>query len=569
MAYIRKNKRNRKNKTFRLRVQISENSKKKISKNRNRNQIQKNRQNISLLSYQEKFHEDFNVLLGRYQYKKQFTAELKNQAAELLQNYQKKIKDYSRQRLDLQNQTIITIDGTQSKDFDDAVSVQELKNSYQIGVHIADVSYFIPAESDLDLAARQRATSVYLLDKVLPMFPEVISNQLCSLVEGKPRLTFSCLLEIDHLGKVKNFKFVKSIIKSKRRCTYGEIQAVLDKKKSLGKEIDQQIQIMKKIKDILHQKRLREGSIEFETQEQEITLEQEKIVKIYRKQRLFSEMIIEELMLITNQCAAQLMNKSQLGIYRVHEAPEPRKLSFFEKTVSSNGVTNFDSLSNVFTFSKKQNKPYLFSTNPLKDQKPNKYQVFLTTLKEKKIKKLFSFLLLTSMKKAEYSNHCTGHYGLAFKKYSHFTSPIRRYPDLLAHRIISDIIDNKPPRINKKEIDKIAKWSSLQERKAVSSEREYKKVKIIRYLQKHLPYRFKGLIVKVLSRGMYVEEEKTGIEGFLSSYLLLQSGFFYDRRQEIFIDNHSFRHYQLGEEINVEIYKLSLENLYIDLSLVE
>ena len=525
------------------------------------------RNNIISVPYTQNSNEDFDVLLDRYQYDKDFSKKLNNEAKALFEDYQKTIENHSKQRLDLQNETIITIDGEQAKDFDDAVSVQKSKTGYEVGVHIADVSHFISMEDELDIEARKRATSVYLLNKVIPMFPEVISNQLCSLVEKEPRLTFSCLMKIDFKGKIENFKFVKSIIKSKKRCTYEEVQEVLDGKKKIEAKIDKQIKLMEEIKNILYQKRMNEGSIEFETQEQEIDYKHNQITGIRRKKRLVSEMIIEELMLITNQCAAQLMNQHSVGIYRTHDAPEQRKLTLFEKKISAYNV-NWFSDQKMIQKSSKKNKKISFSTNPLKDKKPNKYQVFLASLEDEKSKKLFSFLLLTSMKKAEYQGHCGGHYGLAFKKYSHFTSPIRRYPDLVAHHIIGDIIKNQSIKITKGEVVRIAKWSSLQERKAVISEREYKKLKMIRYLKDRLPYEFKGVIVKILSRGMYIEEEKTGIEGFLNSRFLLRNNFSYDYSQEIFVNNLSSKYYQLGQEVKVEVCKLSTEKLYVDLDII-
>lgn len=499
---------------------------------------------VSAFTYNDNVREDFEVLLKRNQYESKFLEPLVSQGAALLKSYPQHLKNISQQRLNLQNQTIITIDGEDAKDYDDAVSIEPLKKCYQIGVHIADVSHFIELGGELDLEARKRATSVYLLNRVLPMFPEAISNQLCSLVAGEARLTFSCLIKIDLKGEIKNFKFVKSIIKSNRRCTYTEVEEVLKGRKSLGSRIDRQIQLMNEVRKILHQKRIIEGSIEFETTEQQITLDNEnseQINHLQRKKRLTSEMIIEELMLIANRCAAHLMTRHGTGIYRVHDAPDKKKIFLFEKTVANHSNVIAAKI-NPFYISRKKNSPIqssqtpqtsAVSANPLKDQKPNKYHVFLSSIQNKKYKKLFSFLLLTSMKTAEYQADCKGHYGLAFKEYTHFTSPIRRYPDTIAHHIITHIISNKhtnkiPPALNKKQIMKIAEWSSLQERKATASEREYKKVKVIRYLQKNLPYAFTGLIVKIMRRGMYVEEEQTGIEGFLSSRVLSESGFFYD-----------------------------------------
>ena len=501
-------------------------------------------------TYSDNEREDFDILSKRYRYEMVFSKDLLLLADKLLKKYclQNIDTDFSK-RIDLRNEIIFTIDGDDAKDFDDAVSVKKKKGGYEIGVHIADVSHFIAPKNPLEIEASKRATSLYLLDRVIPMFPESISNQLCSLVENEPRLTFSCFITIDFSGKICNYFFKKTIIQNKRRSTYREVEEVLKGKKSLGIQIDNSISLLNEIKNILHQKRLSEGSINFELKEQEFSIHQEKLTGLQLRKRLTSEMIIEELMLLANQCSAELMVKNRLGIYRVHEIPSKRDLALFENLVYRNG------------FHFPPNKSVI---NPLKKKGMNKYQSFLNSLKDVQFKKLFSFLLLTSMKKAEYSENCLGHYGLAFQKYCHFTSPIRRYPDLIAHYIIGNIIGESSIPINKREIKYIAKQSSIQERKSVDSEREYKKVKIIRYLKEKKNYRFIGIVVKTIRRGIFVQEEKTGIEGFINTYTLMMEDFRFDQINQIFTNDHSSKRYRLGDKIEVSICNLSLEKMYID-----
>lgn len=497
---------------------------------------------------------DFGVLCMRYGYEKAFPqkAEAEAHGFQIDRSWEQ-----GEGRLDLCHDFVITIDGETAKDFDDAISINKNGDTWTLGVHIADVSHFVTKGSDLDKVASRRGTSVYLIDQVVPMLPEGLSNDLCSLVEGQRRLTFSCLMTFDKDGRRTAFQFKKSVIKSRRRCTYNEVQAVADSKLDLGPEFTEKVALMNGLKDLLRKNRLAEGAVDLESTE--LFFEPETgggIASVSPRPHLDSERLIEEFMLQANICAALLMAKSGDGIFRIHEAPDPEKLARFGLVAKARGLDTTGAL----------------VPQPLGKKSPNPLNRILEKVADPDERKLFSFLLLTSFMQARYSETNIGHWGLGFTHYSHFTSPIRRYPDLLAHRMLTAIVHRSKPAHRLDELSSMAASSSDLERKAVTAEREYHKLKTIRYLEDRPGERFEVMVIGLVQRGLFVRDRVTGIEGFVDeSWLRRMSDeeLFFDERDASFKTPTGQVVHAPGFRMTVELVGVNPERLFIDFRPVE
>jgi ribonuclease R len=493
--------------------------------------------------------EDFDTLVERFDYGRRFPAKVDLAAKSFLQA---DVTSEIVSRLDLRHEFIITIDGETAKDFDDAISLELVDGVFHLGVHIADVSHFVKQDSVLDQEARSRGTSVYLIDQVIPMLPEALSNNLCSLVQDEDRLTFSCLMTYDLLGNRLSYRFAKSVIKSKRRSTYTEIQKILDGEMDLGPIFAEKVGLYDRLKNILLKKRMAEGSVNIESDELFFEMKSGgKVKNIKPKERKESEKIIEEFMLAANRSAAEILSKAGLGIYRIHEAPDSAKLDRFLFLAARKGLRlDADTLLNGFA-----------------GKKANELNAIIEGLDDPHEKKLYSFLLLTSFMQARYSAENIGHYGLAFSHYSHFTSPIRRYPDLLAHRLIERIIKKSPMRYDVDSVAEIATQSSNLERKAVTSEREYHKVKVIRYLEEKIGDEFDVFVIGMINRGLFVRDLTSGVEGFVDAYHLerfCHEQVTYDENNLVFSTSRGKVLFSLGQKMRVKLLSVNAEKLYID-----
>ena len=499
--------------------------------------------------YEKDEKKDFQTLLSRFAYSKDMTFKVKKEAETLFENAKNDlIKNNFTHRKDFTKDFVITIDGEDAKDFDDAVFIKKTKHGFDLHVHISDVSFYVKQESLIDKEAKKRATSVYLITQVLPMLPFILSNHLCSLVEGEKRLAFSCLMKIDWKGKIKHYEFVSSVIENKRRCTYQEVDQVLKKKLNLGESLNKQIHLMQELQDILTQKRMEEGSVFFQTKEMGFLMQQEKIKSIFLKQALSSERMIEEFMLLANQCAANFIEKNKEGLYRVHEEPDQEKIAAFKNLV----------LLKKYSFPKKG------VLNPLIKKGKNKYQMFLESVQNDFHKNLFSYLLLTSMKQARYETKNKGHYGLGFKAYCHFTSPIRRYPDLVVHRLIKASLNQKKKPYSSLELEKIARFSSFQERKAEQAEREYKKLKVLRYLENCEERTiFKCVVVRIFEQGLIVEDLQTGIQGMIS-HSFFNREIFFDPSLLVLKNRKGKIIFEIGNEVKVILKSLNFKRMFVD-----
>lgn len=456
-------------------------------------------------------------------------------------------KEIERRR-DLRQEMIMTIDGADAKDLDDAVSVFRLENgNFKLSVHIADVTHFVKEGSPIDKEAFKRATSVYLLDLVIPMLPKKLSNNLCSLNPFEPKLTLSCDMIIDPQGKVVEYDIYESIIESKLRATYADVTRVLngemDETLEKYKEFIPMIKDMEELQHILEKKRERRGAIEFDFPESKITLDKlGKPVDVSLYPREISNKMIEEFMLACNETVAEHMFWAHVPfIYRIHEEPDEEKLKAFTE----------------FSF----NLGY-----PVKlyaGVQPKMLQEILEKVKGQPAEPVLSKLLLRSMMQARYAPENIGHFGLAATYYSHFTSPIRRYPDLQIHRIIKEFLNGELDEKRAKKLIPIvaeaSKQASEMERVAVEAERELDALKKAEFMKNHVGETFEGIISSVTNFGLFVELPNT-IEGLIHITSLYDDYYVYDDRYMTLIGERSGKKFSLGEKIEVLVSNVNLDS---------
>ena len=453
-------------------------------------------------------------------------------------------------RRDLRDVTMVTIDGEDAKDLDDAVSVEVLENgNYKLGVHIADVSHYVKEGNPLDKEAFKRGTSVYLIDRVIPMLPKKLSNGVCSLNPKVDRLALSCFMEIDkNNGKVVDHEVFESVIKTNERMTYTDVtkilrdndQETIEKYKYLYEDFKH----MGELFEILNKRRMSRGAIDFDFAECKIILDENgKPIDVALRERAIANTIIEEFMLVCNETIAEhffWMNSP--FVYRIHEEPDMEKLIHFSEFAYNLGY------------------PVRFNEDEVR---PKDLQKILEQVRGKKEETVVSTLLLRSMMKAKYSQTCVGHFGLASKYYCHFTSPIRRYPDLVIHRIIKEILSDgglNPKREKKLRtfVVDASKQSSDTERMAVEAEREVDDLKKAEYMLDRVGEDFEGIISSVTSFGMFVELPNT-IEGLVHISDLNDDYYNYDERHLCLIGERTKKIYRLGDEIKVKCSKVDID----------
>jgi ribonuclease R len=479
--------------------------------------------------------------------------------------------DLLRNRLDLREQLIFTIDPEDAKDFDDAVSLRHLENgNYELGVHIADVSHYVKEGSTIDKEALARGTSVYLVDRVVPMLPEKLSNDLCSLKPHTDRLTYSCIMELTPKGEVVNYRIAETIIHSKRRFNYEEVQKILDGEKSsadtastdeekkLNAELDMALREMNELANILTRRRLRNGSLDFDTPEVKVVLDAAGFpVEIRRKLRQDSNRLIEEFMLLANQTIAKhvdlkLAQKRSKPpfIYRIHEPPDPLKIEEFALFVKAFGY-NFDHQQTI--------------TSKLLSK-------FLSEIQGEPEADIIETVMLRSLMKAKYATENLGHFGLAFKHYSHFTSPIRRYPDLIAHRTLKAYASGYHPDMHdafSRKLSYAAQQSSERELVALEAERASVKMKQTQFMTRHLGDEFDGIISGVVSFGIFVEIPQFLVEGLVHISDLADDYYLFEEKAYRLKGQNSGRVYRLGDEVRVRVVRADPGERLLDFVLVE
>jgi ribonuclease R len=461
-------------------------------------------------------------------------------------------------RRDLRNEVIVTIDGADAKDLDDAVTVQKLENgNYKLGVHIADVTYYVTEESPIDVEAADRATSVYLVDRVIPMIPHRLSNGICSLNPKVDRLTLSCHMEISPTGEVVGHEIFQSVIKTTERMTYGDVNKILvDKDEEVMKRYESLVpmfQMMEQLAAILREKRMNRGAIDFDFKESKVLVDEEsKPIDVVLRERSVAERLIEEFMLCANETIAEHFHWLDVPfIYRIHEDPKEEKLQKFFEFITNFGYLVRGSANEVH---------------------PRALQQIIEEVQGKPEEMVVSTVMLRSMQQAKYDDKSLGHFGLSTEFYTHFTSPIRRYPDLIVHRLIRTyLIEGKLDDATRAKWDarlpEIAHHSSKMERRAVDAERETDELKKAEYMQDKIGEEYDGIISSVTNFGMFVELPNT-IEGLIHVSYLTDDYYRYDERHFAMIGERTGNVFRIGDEITVRVINVNKEERSIDFEVV-
>ena len=458
-------------------------------------------------------------------------------------------------RKDLRNWEIFTIDGDDTKDIDDAISIEKMANGhYKLGVHIADVSYYVKEGSSLDNEAMERGTSVYLVDRVIPMLPHELSNGICSLNPNVDRLAISCVMEFDHQGKQLDYEIFPSVIRSRIQMTYKNVNSILEKNVVPDgyEDFADSLRKMKELADILRKMKEKRGYIDFEVDEAKILVDKDcKPTEVVLRDRGAGEKLIEDFMIAANECVATHVYFMTLPfIYRVHEVPKEEKLRSYLSFIGSLGYQ---------------------VPGDLKDTSPKTVQKIIKYLEDKPEFKILSSLLLRSMQKAVYRPENLGHYGLASQCYTHFTSPIRRYPDTTVHRLLRTYLferhlDMGTVRKWEEKLVYISEHSSDRERASVDCEREVEDMKMAEYMEGHIGEEFEGMISTVTSFGMFVELDNL-IEG-LVPLRDMKDFFHYDEEHMTLTGERSHVKYTIGERVLVRVVRASKEEKIIDFEVV-
>jgi len=460
-------------------------------------------------------------------------------------------------RRDLRSLKTVTIDGADAKDLDDAVSIELLQNgSFRLGVHIADVAHYVKEGSALDREAFNRGTSVYLVDRVIPMLPPELSNGICSLNAGVDRLALTVMMEVDREGRVVNYEIFESVINVDERMTYDNVRRILvDQDKELMdryREFLNEFKLMEELCLILKEKRKKRGAVDFDFPEGKAVLDSEgRTIDIIKLERSIAENIIEEFMILANETVAEHMYWLEVPfIYRIHEEPD------------SEDISELNSFLRIFGYKIKGKEGSIH---------PGAFQEIVEKVKDTPQEKLINTVLLRSMKHARYDEVCVGHFGLASKYYTHFTSPIRRYPDLAIHRVIKETLKGKISKKRyeflKQRMPAAAEQSSIMEQVAEEAERDCLDMKKAEYMKQHLGSVFTGVISSVLAFGFFVELPNT-VEGLVHVSTLTDDYYTYLEDKMILMGQHTKKMYRIGDEVKVQVARVDVDKRQIDFELV-
>ena len=504
---------------------------------------------IEVLGDEDDFFAEELSIIRSYNLYEEFPAQVEKDAT---RQQKKGVQSEDLQnRTDFRNELIVTIDGEDTRDIDDAISLKTDGNEYILGVHIADVSHYVTHKSPLDEEAYKRGTSVYFPDRVLPMLPRALSNGICSLNENEDRLALSCIMRIDEKGAVKSSEIVESIIRSKHKLTYTEVSAILDGDKTLLRkyaDIVEMVELFAQLTRILQAKRAQKGSVTLDVKEAKILFDKETYqITIPSYERPFSYQIIEAFMVLANETVAEYMQSIDAPfIYRIHEKPNQDKATAFSAFLTSLGIKHRFNLTDI---------------------KPYNYRNILLSASETPYYSVVNRVMLRSMQKARYDSENLGHFGLASDCYCHFTSPIRRYPDLCIHRIIKEILHGGYDQAKLRYgdfVDSAATQSSTQERKATDAEREVDDLYKAMYMSERIGENYQAVISGVTSFGIFAELDNT-IEGFIPVHTLYGEYQFDKDKFKLIGRTDTF---SLGERIAVRVDGVDFERRRTELKLL-
>jgi ribonuclease R len=531
---------------------------------------------IEILGRPDDFGVDVEIMIRKHHLPHRFPPDATEQAA----NVPVAITAWEMEgRRDFRDMDIVTIDGETARDFDDAVWVDPLPNgNFALHVHIADVAHYVKPGTPIDAEARLRGTSVYFPDRAIPMLPFELSTNICSLNPQVDRLVMSALLEFDHQGDLVNQEFTRGVIRSAERMTYTNVHLLLEGDKGLRERyaaLAGRFERMRELAMILNRKRQRRGSIDFDLPEPLIEFDQwGAMTGVSRSPRNIAHRIIEEFMLAANEAvAARLESADIAAIYRIHETPDPKRVMEFEEVAKQFGYSLGGVPVKKFVYAdKKRDGRKMRKEISLPDASfsvtSREYQKLIAKLEGKPEERILSYLMLRSLKQARYSVDNVGHFALAAKTYTHFTSPIRRYPDLMVHRLLSTLLDEKPA-IREPELRVIAEECSQSERRAADAERELVEWKKVKFMADRLGDEFNGMVISTTKFGLFVELEDLFIEGLVPIDTLPADRYTYHENVRKIIGAHTRREFSIGDRVRVGLDRIDPAERKLQFSIVE
>jgi ribonuclease R len=534
---------------------------------------------IEILGHPDDFGIDVEIIIRKHHIPHEFPEAVLEQAKSFpLEVPESEIA----QRQDFRHLDIVTIDGETARDFDDAVWVDRLPNgNYELQVHIADVSYYVRPGTPIDTEAASRGTSVYFPDRAVPMLPVELSTELCSLKPQVDRLVLSALMEIDNHGDVISQRFTQGVIRSVERMTYTKVHRILEgdrEQRELYANLVDRFELMKEVALKLNRKRVKRGSIDFDLPEPLIEFDEfGEMVGVTRSPRNIAHRIIEEFMLTANEAVASHLERREIpSIYRIHEPPDPKRIMDFEEIASHFGYSLGIGALAMKKFQHtdrrrdgtKRVKDVLLPDESIVVTSRN-YQKLVAKVEGKPEERILTYLMLRSLKQARYSERNSGHFALAADSYTHFTSPIRRYPDLIVHRILREALDRRPPSLSEELLHVIAEQSSQTERRSDEAERELVEWKKAKFMESRVGEQFPGLIMSATRFGCFVELEQFFVEGLIPIDMLPGDRYRFNENTRKIVGERSRREFSIGDKVQVQLDRVDPIEKKLLFSLVE